>query len=402
MKCKERKLVCIIFIIMSLMMGLTPWTAAAQDAPQTQVRIYWAEHLAGENRVAYPVVSGMANTDIQNAINQEIFMSLHAGDMLARLERIRQRPESEQKERTLYMDGAATLAGDLLSIVVRTQGEQYDGSRGDSAVCLNYHLGTGEQVTLDRLMHDPNAARERMTALVEEQIIPELNAYLSNSDLLPLPEDAFFLDEQGLTFYYPQERFSMISGHVGACSFYYYELGDALDRDGELLAPLFAAQPMQEDAAAAIEEAVKNGAFPHLPFKLGEKVGMYLEEYPLINDPDYTLTSLVYQFEDPALRGVGVETWVYDEAAEEERAVTAVRAARADFYGIQAGVSTLESCRALLGEPDITLGYDADEAMDMLLMPGESIIYTFGSNELEIHADEQGIVSCMIIRAGAA
>ena len=193
----------------------------------------------------------------------------------------------------------------------------------------------------------------------------------------------------------------MISGTVGACAFYYYEIREWLDTESDRFGTLFAPDYEQNDAAELIEKAVSEGVSPQLPFALDVQVGTYLETYPLINDPDYTLTSLVYQFEDPVLRQSGVETWVYDEAPEEERKITAIRSSRIDFYGIQVGISTLDECAALLGEPRETLSYDDEQAVDMLLTPGESLLYTFGDNELEIHADEQGIVSCVIVRAGA-
>lgn len=393
-----------IFCIISFWLCALPLTGCAQEAATTPValpQVYWAEQIAGENRVIYPVISGLSDENIQNAINQDMFVTLHAGDMLTRLERIRQRTQEEQAQRTLYMEGDATVSGQLLSVMVRTRGEQYDGSSGDSVMCLNYDLSTGEQMTLDDLFTDPAAAKERMQSLIEKQVLPELSAYLANNDVLPLPEDSFYLDEKGIVFYYPQERFSMISGRVGACAFYYYEIREWLDTESDRFGTLFATDYEQADAAELIEKAVSEGVIPQLPFALDVRVGTYLETYPLINDPDYTLTSLVYQFEDPVLRQSGVETWVYDEAPEEERKITAIRSSRIDFYGIQVGISTLDECSALLGEPRETLSYDEEQAVDMLLTSGESLLYTFGDNELEIHADEQGIVSCVIVRAGA-
>ena len=396
-----KKKIFLIFWLFGLGLSLLSVGAMAQQPQESeamQATIYWAEHTAGENRVMYPVISGLADEAIQNAVNQDMFVTLHASDMLTRLERIRQRPEAEQANRSLYMEGRATVSGQVLSVMVRTQGEQYDGSTGDSVTCLNYDLSTGETLTLDALFTDPAAAKARMEELIEEQVLPELSAYLQNDDVLPLPEDSFFLDEQGIVFYYPQERFSMISGNVGACAFYYYEIAQWLDRESGRFGTLFETAYEQDEAAALIEKAVSEGVMPPLPFSVGEKVGEYLTAYPLINDPDYTLTSLVYQFEEAVLRGAGVETWVYDEAAEEERAVTAIRTTRIDFYGIQVGISTLESCKAMLGDPYEVLTYDEEMAVDMLTTPGESLVYLFGDYELEIHANEQGVVSCVTVR----
>ena len=125
-----------------------------------------------------------------------------------------------------------------------------------------------------------------------------------------------------------------------------------------------------------------------------------MKEYTLLTDPDYTLESRVYLFEEPQLRGMSLETWLYAECEEEEAPLTAIRAARIDLFGIRPGISTLAECEKLLGAPDGRATRDEDDAVDLMLEPGDSLFYISGENTLEIHADKQGVVSCLILYSG--
>lgn len=202
----------------------------------------------------------------------------------------------------------------------------------------------------------------------------------------------------GITVYYPASQYSMVSGSAGACQFYYYELEDGLSELGKAL---FASEETA-DAAKGIRDAVAAGSFPNwvADVKLGEPIGTYMKEYTLLTDPDYTLESRVYLFEEPQLRGMSLETWLYAECEEEEAPLTAIRAARIDLFGIRPGISTLAECEKLLGAPDGRVTRDEDDAVDLMLEPGDSLFYVSGENTLEIHADEQGVVSCLILYSG--
>ena len=52
----------------------------------------------------------------------------------------------------------------------------------------------------------------------------------------------------------------------------------------------------------------------------------------------------------------------------------------------------------LLGTPDSQSVYDEQTAEDMLLVPGESLIYRMGSVYLELHLDEEQLLSALILR----
>lgn len=384
-----------LLALLTLALSLTASCALAQ------VKVDWVEETAGNSRLYYPAVSGLEDEIAQGKVNMAIEMGLSVENARLTLERIRARGGESEGERALWMDASIYQKDQLLSIAVTRRGEQADGSLGESVTAMVFDLSTGERITMDALFQDAPAAYAKMESIIETEILGELNTYMENADLLPMPRDQFYVDALGVTVFYPSERYSLFSGSAGACQFYFYELEELLDRESELGKSLFV-QNQPADPAKDIRAAIASGAFPNWTsnVRLGEPVGAYLDAYTLLTDPDYTLESRVYLFEEPQLRGMSLETWLYAECEEEEAPLTAIRAQRIDLYGIRPGITTLAECEQLLGEPDSRTTRDADDAVDMMLEPGDSLWYISGGNTLEIHADEGGVVSCLILYDG--
>ena len=53
----------------------------------------------------------------------------------------------------------------------------------------------------------------------------------------------------------------------------------------------------------------------------------------------------------------------------------------------------------LLGTPESQIIYDEQTAEDMLLVPGESLIYRMGNVYLELHLDGEQLLSALILRS---
>ena len=53
----------------------------------------------------------------------------------------------------------------------------------------------------------------------------------------------------------------------------------------------------------------------------------------------------------------------------------------------------------LLGAPESQIIYDEQTAEDMLLVPGESLIYRMGNVYLELHLDGEQLLSALILRS---
>lgn len=379
-------------LLLALALSLASLSALAE------IRVDVKEETAGNSRMSYPVVSGIEDEIVQGKINTAIETGLSLESTRLTMKRIVERGGEAEGEATLLMDTAVYQKGDVLSVAVSRRGEQADGSLGDSVTAMVFDLKTGDRIPLEALFADPQASLGAMEGIIETEIGGSLNAYMENAKITPMPRDNYSIDARGVTVYYPASQYSMVSGSAGACQFYFYELEDGLSELGKTLS----AAEETADAAKGIRDAVSAGAFPNwvADVKLGEPIGTYMKKYTQLTDPDYTLESRVYLFEEPQLRGMSLETWLYAECEEEEAPLTAIRAARIDLFGIRPGISTLAECEKLLGAPDGRATLDENDAVDLMLEPGDSLFYVSGENTLEIHADQQGVVSCLILYAG--
>lgn len=373
----------------------TPGTAS-MPAEQVQAEVRIEVETAGNSSVSYPVVSGIEDETVQCKIDAALETELSLANARLLLERIRTAGGEAEGQAALTMETTVYRAGNVLSVTTSRTGEQADGSIGHSVTALVFDLTTGDPIGMDALFADPEAAYAQMKAMLMEELGESMNAYTDNASVLPMPRDNYALDALGLTVYYAPSQYTTVSGQAGAFHFYYYELEPYLSELGQALA---AREEGTQDAAAAIREAIAQGTFPNWieGVKLGEPIGTYLEAYTLAADPDYTLESRVYVFSEPQLRGLALETWLYAECAEEEAPVTAIRASRIDLFGLRPGVTTLAECEQLLGTPDGRTLRDADDAYNMMLEEGESLFYLSGGYSLEVHADAQGVVSCLIL-----
>lgn len=290
------------------------------------------------------------------------------------------------QEGRLYQDGR------IASIARTWQGEQQNGRDGSSAACLTVSLETGMEIYMDELFADFDGAVAAMEAIIEADVLDGMNAYMENTDLLPMPTNSFFVDETGLTVFYPQERYSYFDGTSGSVTFYWHEIADYVGEGS----PVYAlSRPQAADA-----EAIRSGAgsFGNEWLALGEPLGEAMTTCDLTDEPDYTTSAVVYASGDARLRGVSVEIPKYAETAPEDTSISAVRHSRVSFHGLTTGVSTREDIVQLLGEPDAVLAYSEDAAYDALLTPGESLVYTCKAYVLEAHMDEGGVLNCLILR----
>ena len=133
----------------------------------------------------------------------------------------------------------------------------------------------------------------------------------------------------------------------------------------------------------------------YLGCRLHMELGEAKQKYHL-GDPDYTTDALVYPME--GMRGFALEIPKYADTDEEETRVSAVRASRIATRGLMTGKTTVEVLYSIFGEPDMALVLDEEAAADALLEPGESLFFEDMSSVLQAHFDEDGVLSCLILR----
>jgi hypothetical protein len=299
------------------------------------------------------------------------------------------------------MEGEASIAGSLLSLVVSIQGELPDGTVGHMYAAVNFDLLTGQEVTLDDLFEQPELAVARMEEIALDALEREgVNTYLERVDVVPLPRQNFTVDVRGLTVYYPREQYQRIDGRSGAFLFPYYQIEDYL-KQSPITEALLAQRPAPSDPAEQIRRDMANGELSGIPARLGTPMAGYIERYGLWDAPDYTLDGPLYQFEAPRMQGVRLSAAMYPPDPEDDsEAVINIRATQIDLYGLRTGVSALQDVAALLGPPAEVTALDAGAASDMLLPEGESYWYRGEGARLQFHGDESGLLAAVILHAG--
>ena len=289
---------------------------------------------------------------------------------------------------TLYQDGKIASMGLLW------KGEQADGREGCSAAGLTVSLDTGMEIYLDELLTDYDGAIAAMEAIVEEDVLDGMSDYMEYADLLPVPQDSYSIDERGLTVYWPEDRYRYFDGTSGSVTFYWHELAQYIGEES----PVYAlAHPDVPYNRSGVETLCFSGEMaPCLFVELGELLDDAARTYALA-DPDYTTDALVYPLE--RVRGYALEIPKYAETDEEETPVSGIRASRISFAGLlTTGKTTDVEVLQLLGEPAQEIVFDEDAAFDAMLEPGRSFYYELEGRVLQLHVDEDGVLSCVILR----
>ena len=292
----------------------------------------------------------------------------------------------------VQQDGTLWQNGKIASMARTWQGEQADGREGSSAAALTISLETGMEIYLDELFADYEGAIAAMETIIERDILGEMSDYMEYADLLPMPTDCYAITEQGLTVYYPEERYRYFDGEAGSVTFLWHEIADYIGEES----PVYEVSRPQMVDVAGLRTAMALGIFEEYM-----QPRLYLElerarQVERLGDPDYTTDALVYPVERK--RGFAVEIPKYAETDEEETPISAVRASRIAVCGLMTGKTTAEELYAIFGEPQMTIVYDEDEAADALLEPGESLFFEEMETVLQAHFDENGLLSCLILR----
>ncbi len=296
---------------------------------------------------------------------------------------------------SVQQSGELFTSGNLASMTLVWNGTQADGTNGSSTIGLVLDLTTGEAVELARLFDDADAAFAAMENIISDDVLSEVGVYMEYGDLLPMPTDNYAIDEQGLTVFYPDDRYRYFDEKNGAVQFAWYELAAYIGEDS----PVYALAH-KEQSADELKAAVAEGRLPGAmeSVSLGEKLGDVLARYTLLTDPDYTNDSQVYLFEEPELRGWAVEIPKYAETEEDETPISAIRTTRAELCGLTIGKTTRDEVIAMLGEAKETRVYDEDAARDRMLPAGESLFYELSGKILQAHIGEDGTLAGVILR----
>lgn len=329
----------------------------------------------GENIVVYPQLRGMADEAIQQKINDDIVLSSGVTNHMISLVTL-------TGQQTLVVEYDAYLNETIFSTIISAKGKLPKIRDGHEYTALTYDLTTGERVALDEVFTDVDAAVALMEEKAAASLSEELNGYLEYSDITPLPVDAFTLDEDGITFWYPSDQFSLVSGFSGACQFWYEELEGLWITDP-------APEMTEAEQKAAVEKSVASGIIPHVPVQMGQNMQEIADEYRLLRTPDEFPGGRYFLMEDPAFRSIMV---ISDslQADYANSVVEGIQLRRGALHGLVIGKTVQTEWQKVLGIPDSALTMTETMAYDYGLCEGTCDIYHFGDYELRLYADAYG------------
>jgi hypothetical protein len=362
--------------------------ALAEHTAQNQAQITPVAAKNNYGSVTYPVLDRYPDAAVQDTVNKAIYDTAQIETRLNTLNRL------EEGGWGLQVNYKDTFVNNILSVSVSAYGEMPGGRMGQIYSTVNYNLATGQPIAVTDLFTDAEGAFSFMEQKLEDEVRPLLSGYLENDALTPIPRDNFFLTPYGITFYYPQDQFSLLSGYSGGCSFDYFELKDYLNlSEGSILKSLGAGEflSITPDTAARIAKDASQGILPGIGAAIGDSLIERLDEYRLLVEPDYYPGGRFFEVEVPEMRCVWLLTDALTDSYDQNQ-VLGLRADRINLYGIQTGITTIEEWRAVLGQPESSAAVDETTAEDYRLSAGTSDYYTFGENKLRLHANAEGVL----------
>ena len=345
----------------------------------------------GDAFVAYPQLAGLEDEAVMKAVNDDIVLSADISSHLVTLVTLGQSTWGLQVEYEAYLEG------DVFSAVISAKGKMPNGRQGHAYTALTYDLVTGERLGPEALFEDVNAAVAFMEAEAENTMSEELSGYLNNAAVTPLPVEAYTVDADGVTFWYPSDQLSYHSGYSGACQFYWEELNAFLRTDEAGLPARLGVLPKaytDAEAASLITQCVSEGWLPHVPVRMGDAMTGIAERYRLVRTPDEFPGGRYFVLEAPLFRSVLV---ISDsiQAGYDASVVEGIQLKRGALYGLVIVETQSARWRDMLGEPEETMAFSQSMAYDYALPVGQSDIYHFGDYELRLHTDESGVLSAI-------
>lgn len=151
----------------------------------------------------------------------------------------------------LAQSGEVYTAGNVVSLILRWNGTQTDGTAGSAVRALVLDRTTGEGIRLEQLFSDADAAFDAMETIIENDVLSQLSDYMEYSELLPMPRDNYAIDAYGLTVFYPDDSYRYFDEQSGAVQFAWYELADYIGEDS----PAYALAHGQGDMNALADAA---------------------------------------------------------------------------------------------------------------------------------------------------
>ena len=404
----SRKLICAALSALFVWTGSASVRSLGEEAPAAKdgagfgerPSLEWFEEKGlelAQSSVFYPALKeGAAEEKLRQTVNERILEDGGIRDYVTRISQL-------ISGGSLKAGWQGEVNGRIFSFAVSAEGA-VDGPRPTFVwTGGNIDLSDGHEITPEEMLTDPEAFRERAEAYLEEEVAPELSLHLQNSGVTPAPE-LFRITAQGLVLMYPVDQLSTLSDRAGDVLIPWIVFRDLLRSD--FIAALGAEdwlipeEERTEEARAANAERIRamtaEGRLPGIPCALGEALKPLTDTRRMLTDPDVYMHGRLFALEGACFRNVFLMTDYLSEDWDAS-AVDGIRADLGCFWGLTVGETTRETWLAMLGEPEITITMDEEQAEAYRTVPGTRDYYAFGENRLQLHGDEEGLLVSVIL-----
>lgn len=349
--------------------------------------------------VEVPALSGLSDLSIQDSINGAILRLGGFEGYSAILRSLSDENATGIQVRShsdMLIHGGQQL---VVSLAVEASGRIGTGRPGHQVTPMVFNLVNGQQVTAQDIFIDAANAAQVVDSMVEESLAPDLSSYLDAGALFPVPLNNFTLDAAGVTFYYPAQQLTMLSGKSGAVNFHYDEIASLLNlQEGSLLWALGIKEQMgiHADTKDEVAEYAGSGHLPGLPVRLGDSLNDILTEHPLLMDSEAFPDGEKYYMEDARFRHTALIAGEGQEAR-----IIGILSYRMNLAGILTGQTNRDQVLQALGEPASSLQLDAQAADSYGLSEGNLDTFHFGDHDLALSYDGEQVLQAIWLMGGA-
>lgn len=341
--------------------------------------------------IHYPSLAGGADGELLKRINELIQEKTNSGGYLSRAAQL-------LSGGSLKVEWKGGVLGDVFSCAVSASGAVENTRNTHVWTAVTADLRDGQEITMDQLFTDAEAAKDLIAAYLEDEVAPELSAHLLNSELTPVPE-LFFLERSGLTLLYPVSRLSTLSDRAGDIRIGWNVLRDVLDLSEDSIPSRIGVREMISltgESAERLRAMAAEGGLDGIPAKLGDSMQELTDRYHMLTDPDGFEGGRLFSLEGGCFQDVFLMT---DDLARswENSVVEGIRMDRGCLWGLCVRETAREDWIAALGEPDGSAEIGEDKAEAIRGYTGTCDYYYCGEHILQLYSDEAGILVSIVL-----
>ena len=366
--------------VLALLILNTAWPSLAN----TQLNMVREE--AGDSFVEYPQLAGMDNVFVRDAVNTAMKSAVE--QHLNTLGILQAGTAGSLQVSSQAMIWPSSDGHDLLAFLLTAQGRMPNGRLGCQQIPLQFDLANAQPVGPEAVFTNPPDAKVWIENYLQEEFADALSNYLDLDAITPFPMERLLITKTGITFFYPENSLTWLSGRSASIHFLFHELESSLNmKEGSCLDNLGIPELLSvtNKTAQQIMDTAVQGSLPGLDASLGDLLVEVIERNKPQYDPEGFPDGEKYQLEDDRYRGTVLISRDSDQ-------VYGILSSRMNLYGLITGRTEKEEAVEILGQPVASIPMDFAAAGLYGLPEGTLDSYLLGQNELRLYYTQEEIL----------